>query len=195
MKVSDLFKDRVYTVSNFLSFIRIIAAPYIGWYMYRESITGDSGLRYYQLAGFAVIILSDFFDGYLARLLKQETKLGQFLDPFADKISALLIIFMITLFKEFPVWLCIFIYIREIVVFAAAVFLYSKRDVEVKPNIFGKICVAVGAATALIYTLSIDFEIYGFTLKSIFISLIVLFYILGGILYVKTYSDDYFRKK
>jgi CDP-diacylglycerol--glycerol-3-phosphate 3-phosphatidyltransferase len=195
MKIRDLFKGRVYTVSNFLSLIRIIVAPYIGWYMYLESITGDPSLRYYQLGCFAVIILSDFFDGYLARLLKQETKLGQFLDPFADKISALLIIFMITLFKEFPVWLCVFIFIREIVVFTAAVFLYSKRDVEVKPNIFGKICVAVGAVTALIYTLSMDAEILGFTLKNIFISLIVLFYILGGILYVKTYSDDYFRKK
>lgn len=194
MKVRELFDDRVFTLSNFISLSRIIAAPFMAWLMIKEAASGDKFYMMLELAVFALIIASDFFDGFFARVLKQESRLGQFLDPFADKISGLSIIILLTIYKGFPLWLTLSIWARETIFFFAAYFLFSKRDVAVKPNIFGKICVGSGALSTLIFIMSLDTVYFGYTVKDISIFLIILFYVLGGILYVKTYFNDYFKK-
>ena len=42
--------------------------------------------RWTALAIFFVAGITDFFDGYLARMMKQQSNLGQMLDPIADKL-------------------------------------------------------------------------------------------------------------
>ncbi len=195
MQVRELFQDRVFTISNLLTVIRIIAVPFIAYFMYMEAKTGDSDYQYYELAGLMVIIISDFFDGYLARLFNQVTRLGQFLDPVADKTSALTLAAFMVWLKGLPLWLYIIGCLREVIVFIASFFLYSKRDVEVKPNILGKLGAASMALCALSYTLSLSCTFAGITIKQLSVFLVLFFYLTGGILYLKTYSGYYFAKK
>jgi CDP-diacylglycerol---glycerol-3-phosphate 3-phosphatidyltransferase len=195
MEISKIFQDKVLTFSNLLTLVRIIAGPLLGYFIYKESKTGDSIYLLYELIVVCIIILSDFFDGFFARLMNQVTRLGQFLDPVADKIAGLTAMTFLVLFKGFPRWLYIVALARELLAFIAGVVLYSKMDVEVKPNFFGKLCAVALAFAGTVYIASMDYKLFGISLKNFSIFLVILFYILGGIQYVRTYARYYIEKK
>lgn len=194
MKIKDLFEDKVITVSNFLTLVRILAVPFIAYWMIREFHTGDRKYLHYQLAGFAVIIISDFFDGYLARLLGNVSRLGQFLDPVADKVTASTLAVFMVVYKGLPMWIVIVALSREVFVIFAAVFLFRLRDVEVEPNLFGKMGAASMAFCALVYTLSLPQSFLGITIKDWAIYMVLFFYVGGVLGYVRKYAGFYFEK-
>ncbi|HNX23393.1 MAG TPA: CDP-alcohol phosphatidyltransferase family protein [Spirochaetota bacterium] len=195
MKIRYLFREKVFTVSNFLTFSRIIVVPIVTYYMYMENVTGNSMYRIHQFIFFLIIVMSDFFDGFLARAFDQVSQLGQFLDPVADKICLLCIGGSLVYYKDFPLWMLIIGLCRELFFVVSALFLFYRRDVEVKPNMLGKTSVACMAFSAIIYLLSFDYMIFPHAgVKELSILLILVFYISGSILYVKTYSVHYFKK-
>ena len=195
MEVREIFQDKVLTFSNFLTLARIIAGPVLGYFIYKESQTGDSDYLMYEIIAVCIIILSDFFDGFLARLMNQVTRLGQFLDPVADKIAGLTAMTALVLFKGFPLWVCVLALAREAVAVIAGIILYRKRDIEVKPNWLGKLSAVSIAFAGTVYILSLDYEWQGISLKLFSVFLVVLFYVLGGIQCVRTYARYYIEKK
>ena len=195
MKIRDLFAENVLTVSNFLTISRVAALPFIVYYMSLESITGNRLYGYYQLVFFVIVIISDFFDGLLARSFNQVSKLGQFLDPVADKICLITLGTSLAYYKSFPIWMLGVIFIREIFVVIAAAFLFYRKDVEVEPNFLGKMSVAFMSFTAVLYLASVNFIIFGIVdVKEVCAAMTLIFYISGSILYVKTYSVYYTRE-
>lgn len=72
--------DRIFTIPNVISFIRLAAIPVFWWLVLgTEQIAAATIL-------FAVVATTDWVDGYLARRLNQVTKLGKALDPVADRL-------------------------------------------------------------------------------------------------------------
>lgn len=72
--------DRIFTVPNLVSFVRLLAVPYFWWVVLAEE-------RYGLAAGLIFIIGgTDWVDGYLARRLDQVSRLGKILDPVADRL-------------------------------------------------------------------------------------------------------------
>ncbi len=69
-------------IPNILSTLRIVLAP-IFLFMY---IQDEVVWRSLSIAVFAVAVVTDFFDGYIARMYGAQTSYGVFLDPLADKI-------------------------------------------------------------------------------------------------------------
>ncbi|OHD65636.1 MAG: hypothetical protein A2176_13410 [Spirochaetes bacterium RBG_13_51_14] len=195
MKIRDIFQDKIITFSNILTVLRIIAAPFLGYYIYKEYQTRNSAYLKYEIVLVALIVMSDFLDGFLARMMNQVTKLGQFLDPVADKFAGLIALTFLVLFKGFPLWVYLLALIREVLAVIAGIILYSKMNIEVKPNIFGKLCAVSLAVSGTVYILSLDYAWLGISLKQFSLLLVVLFYILGGILYVKTYVRYYLEQK
>jgi CDP-diacylglycerol--glycerol-3-phosphate 3-phosphatidyltransferase len=195
MKIREIFQDRILTFSNLLTIIRIFAGPILGYYIYKESQTGDSKYLMCEVIVVVIIILSDFFDGFLARMMNQVTKLGQYLDPVADKFAGLFAMTFLVLFKGFPLWVFILALTREVLAVIAGIILYTRVDVEVKPNWFGKLSAVSLAFAGTVYILSLDYELWGITLKQFSILLLVLFYVLGGIKYIKTYARYYLESK
>lgn len=195
MKIREIFQDRILTFSNLLTIIRIFAGPILGYYIYKESQTGDSKYLMCEVIVVVIIILSDFFDGFLARMMNQVTKLGQYLDPVADKFAGLFAMTFLVLFKGFPLWVFILALTREVLAVIAGIILYTRVDVEVKPNWFGKLSAVSLAFAGTVYILSLDYELWGITLKQLSIFLLVLFYVLGGIKYIKTYARYYLESK
>ncbi|HOP63311.1 MAG TPA: CDP-alcohol phosphatidyltransferase family protein [Spirochaetota bacterium] len=192
MKIRYLFMENVFTISNLLTILRVAALPFIVYYMHLESITGNKEFAYCQLGFFFVVILSDFFDGMFARSFNQVSKLGQFLDPVADKICLIILGTSLIFYKGFPVWIFAVIIARELFVVISALLLFYRKDVEVKPNIFGKLGVAFMALTGVLYFISYSFDLFGLIeAKLLTAYLTLIFYITGSILYVKTYSIYY----
>lgn len=72
----------IYTIPNFLTLLRILAIPGIVCSLYTQSFNGDwIAFGFYTLA-----CVTDFFDGYIARAMRQISMVGRFLDPIADKL-------------------------------------------------------------------------------------------------------------
>ena len=65
---------------------------------------------------FAVAAISDSLDGYLARRYGTITKLGQFLDPLADKLLVGAALLMLVIYRAFPEWAAVVIIVREVIV-------------------------------------------------------------------------------
>jgi len=89
MKIKELFTGRVWTLSNLLSVSRILLVP-VMWLLFSlERSTGQERYTLHLVVLLIVIFLTDFLDGFLARALDQVSRLGQFIDPLADKIATL----------------------------------------------------------------------------------------------------------
>jgi CDP-diacylglycerol--glycerol-3-phosphate 3-phosphatidyltransferase len=77
---------------NGLAFLRLLIAPLMYLLLVnRELFTGihPTWLDYWAAFLFVLASITDFFDGYIARSLGQVTKLGEILDPLADKMLTL----------------------------------------------------------------------------------------------------------
>ena len=99
------------TVSNLLSLSRILISP-----LTAAAIL--AGGNYIPLALFLFTIASatDFFDGYFARKFNTKTKLGAFLDPFADKVLVLSTFFAFYLVGVVQLWMILIIAARDILI-------------------------------------------------------------------------------
>ena len=85
-------KKKIVTVPNALSFYRLLAFPLILWFI----ISGKEQL----FAIFLIInLVTDFLDGLIARIFKQETALGAKLDSFADDLTYILAFTGLLVFK------------------------------------------------------------------------------------------------
>ncbi len=156
MTFRELFQYRVLTISNFLSLSRVIAIPLL-WHYTEKSLT-QSVYIYYALGVAFYMVLSDFLDGFLARLLGQETPLGQYLDPLADKLGVISTLFLLYLNKGLPLWFVIFILIREIAGLFFGSFLLFRRNLLGKPNYWGKFGVFFISISFLFYLLDWQYK-------------------------------------
>jgi CDP-diacylglycerol--glycerol-3-phosphate 3-phosphatidyltransferase len=77
---------------------------------------GSTGARVASFAVFLVASLSDSLDGYLARKNNQITRLGQFLDPTADKLLVGAALVALVAERRFPLWAAIILGVREVAV-------------------------------------------------------------------------------
>lgn len=72
--------NRILTIPNAISFVRVLAVPYFWWLIIVEDNVALAGWLIAVVAG------TDWLDGYLARRLDQVTELGKALDPIADRL-------------------------------------------------------------------------------------------------------------
>jgi CDP-diacylglycerol--glycerol-3-phosphate 3-phosphatidyltransferase len=92
----------LWTVPNILTILRLLAAPGIAvMFLYFARPWAD----WLALVLFLVAAITDFFDGYLARLWKQESRLGAMLDPIADKAMVVIALLVITGYSGMDPWL------------------------------------------------------------------------------------------
>ena len=105
----------IFKIPNILTIGRLIMVPVLVFFFYLPGQFGD----WLTCGVFVLASFTDFVDGFLARLLKQQTKLGELLDPIADKIlvvTALVLLVMNNLIQDLSVIAAIIIICREILV-------------------------------------------------------------------------------
>ena len=105
----------MHNLPNILTFFRIAILPVIiGLFFIPEAWAAWTALGFYTIAS-----ITDFLDGYLARKMKTESALGQFLDPIADKIFIASLLLVIVGFDRLDgIWMipAILIFMREFLV-------------------------------------------------------------------------------
>ena len=100
---------------NYLTIGRIIIVPIFVFAFYLPGFYGDI----LPFALFVIASFTDFLDGLLARMYKEESKLGELLDPIADKIivaTALILLVMDQTIRNYEVIAAIIILTREILI-------------------------------------------------------------------------------
>ncbi len=116
---------------NMLTYSRIVAVPVVVGCMYAQSIgEGPLWLRWVALAVFIVAGVTDFLDGYYARIWDQSSAFGRMLDPIADKLlvaSCLLMLAADGTIKGWSLWAAIVILCREILVSGLREYLAALR--------------------------------------------------------------------
>ena len=101
----------LWTVPNILTILRLLAAPGVAvMFLYFHRPYAD----WCALILFMGAAITDWFDGYLARTWKQETKLGAMLDPIADKAMVGTAMICLSILDRMPWWITIVILAREI---------------------------------------------------------------------------------
>lgn len=118
---------------NILTTLRIVLIPiFLSFLLYN--------LYGYALGIFTIAAITDFLDGAIARAKHQETELGKFLDPIADKflLVSSFIVFAINGFV--PKWLSIVIISRDIIIITGwLVLFFITHHAKVEPSLPGKI--------------------------------------------------------
>ena len=120
------------TLPNLLTLLRICVAPFL----VAAILEGEYGLSF---GLFVAAGLTDALDGTLARVLKQRSQLGQYLDPVADK-ALLSTLFLVLMHQGLiPVRVTVLVFGRDVGILLVAAILHAAigRN-EFKPSIFGK---------------------------------------------------------
>jgi cardiolipin synthase len=102
-----LVTDRVLTLPNVLSLLRLVFVPIFAWLI----LSRHDG---YALAVLAISGITDYLDGALARRWGQVSRVGQLLDPFADRLYILSTLLGLAWREVIPWWLVVALVGRDV---------------------------------------------------------------------------------
>ena len=124
--------SQVLTAPNQLTLLRMIFVPFIVIHLVE-------GRYLWALIVFVVAGFSDGLDGLLARRLHQQTLLGQYLDPIADKLLLSSIFLVLSILHKIPWKYTVLVFSRDISILAASAVLFAIAGLRnFRPSIFGK---------------------------------------------------------
>ena len=118
---------------NCLTLFRILTIPifleFLAYHYYWQA------LLVFAIGGF-----TDFLDGFVARRMNQQTALGTYLDPVADKLLVITSFIMLGSIGGIPVWLAVVVVFRDvlIVVGYAIIYFWVEERLQVRPSLIGK---------------------------------------------------------
>lgn len=126
-KSSTRTRSKNWSLPNILTYGRVVAVPIVVGLMFWPE---QDWARWTALGIFALAAVTDFFDGYLARIWSLQSSLGRMLDPIADKLlvgACLLMLTVIDQISGLSVWAAMIILLREILVSGLREFLAELR--------------------------------------------------------------------
>jgi cardiolipin synthase len=138
---------------NYITLLRVILIPFfINFMIY--------GYYPEALLVFIVACITDALDGLLARLLKQQTELGAFLDPMADKLLILSAFITLALFGRLPFWLVLIVISRDAILTLGGIIIYFSTDtLRIKPSIIGKTTTVLQLLVVSLSLVSMSYQI------------------------------------
>jgi cardiolipin synthase len=124
--------SQLLTYPNQLTLLRMSFLPFI----VIKLVDGHYGVA---LILFILAGMSDGLDGLLARALKQQTVLGQYLDPIADKMLLSTVFLVLSILHKIPWKYTVVVFSRDISILAASTVLFAIAGLrDFRPSIFGK---------------------------------------------------------
>ena len=132
---------QILTAPNQLTLLRMIFLPFIVINVVKHDFK-------WALALFILAGLSDGLDGLLARTLHQQTVLGQYLDPIADKLLMSTMFLVLSIERQIPWKYTVVVFSRDISILLISGVLFMIAGLrDFRPSIFGKAntCAQIGA--------------------------------------------------
>jgi cardiolipin synthase len=124
--------SQLLTAPNQLTLLRMMFLPFVVIKLVEGHY--ELALILFVLAG-----ISDGLDGLLARTLKQQTVLGQYLDPIADKLLLSTMFLVLSILHRIPWKFTVLVFSRDVSILLASAVLYAIAGLrDFRPSIFGK---------------------------------------------------------
>ena len=124
--------SQILTAPNQLTLLRMVFVPFIVIHLVE-------GRYLWALAVFMIAGFSDGLDGLLARKLHQQTLLGQYLDPIADKLLLSSMFLVLSILHKIPWKFTVLVFSRDTSILAASAVLFAIAGLRnFRPSIFGK---------------------------------------------------------
>jgi len=143
-------RNRIWTISNFLSFSRLLFLIPALYYLHQNTPHGN-----WVATGFLLLSgATDWGDGFLARKLRQQSELGRIIDPLMDKICIGAVTIYLTLFRDFPAWFLLLILSRDFIIITLGLLMTSRQHKVPESNWYGK--VTVTAMAIVLFTFVLD---------------------------------------
>jgi cardiolipin synthase (CMP-forming) len=118
----DASLDRIATVPNLLSLIRILLIPVFVMLLLHHG-TEEPGLIL-----LAAVVATDWVDGYVARHTGQVSNVGKLLDPVADRLALTAALVTLVVRDAFPLWAALLVIVRDgLILVAGAILLFRSR--------------------------------------------------------------------
>jgi len=117
---------------NLLTLMRLIFVPFVVVAIQQRNYT-------WALVIFVAAGITDGLDGLLARVLKQKTTLGQYLDPIADKMLLSTVFLVLSVVDKIPWKFTVLVFSRDVCILLVSGVLYTIAGLrDFRPSIFGK---------------------------------------------------------
>ena len=165
----------ILTPANQLTLLRLALVPVFALCMFYDRPG-------WALVAFAAAAVTDLLDGLVARWFRQQTTLGAWLDPMADKLLLLTMFVMLTIpfgqSNRLPIWLTVIVISRDVgIILTVAIVNLAVGPRTFRPSIFGKAATAIYLVTGVVtllfnYLRQPSAVVRGFVFASLAITLI-----------------------
>ncbi len=129
-------EDRIFTVPNLLSLIRLLLIPvfFVLYVFAGQPVAG--------MVVFAVAASTDWIDGKVARATGAVTKLGRVLDPFVDRLLLIFGVIAVFLTGRLPLWIMVLLFARDIILGILTLSMKKKTGNDLTVSYVGKFATA-----------------------------------------------------
>lgn len=149
------------SLADKVSSVRIILIPvFVSLLIYSGKLPP---LKPFAIAVFFLAVLSDFFDGLVARIKKEKSELGQIIDPLADKLLLLSAFVSLYLLPHFHIylWVVLIVVSRDVIILMGFIVLHMlKVEITITPSIWGKLTTFFQMLTVLWILMGIPFYFF-----------------------------------
>jgi len=133
---------------NTLTLIRVLLIPIFVILIMNHSFK-------WALITFAIAGITDGLDGLLARLTRQKTELGAFLDPIADKLLLISAYLTLAIIEILPGWLSVIVITRDIIILLGIlVIMLISHPPQIRPSFISKVTTTFQILTVLLALLT-----------------------------------------
>ncbi|MCF6268166.1 MAG: CDP-alcohol phosphatidyltransferase family protein [Melioribacteraceae bacterium] len=127
-------------ISNLISISRILLVFPTAYFL--SKINENDFYRIIVILFFVGAFVTDLLDGFIARKYNQITEFGKIIDPLADKIYVILIVFQLFWMGEIPIYYFWIIILRDVIIFFGGIYVSRIIGKVLPSNLLGKITVA-----------------------------------------------------
>ena len=132
------------TIPNLLTILRVLLTPVLVIFLLQDRLIA-------ALIVFIVAGITDGLDGLIARLYRQKSRLGAFLDPLADKVLLATTYVLLAVKSLVPSWLTVIVLSRDVLILLG-IFVLFMQDLpfEIRPTIASKLTTCSQIFTAVV---------------------------------------------
>ncbi|MGN1133266.1 MAG: CDP-alcohol phosphatidyltransferase family protein [Oscillospiraceae bacterium] len=181
-------KKEYFTIPNIMGYFRILMIPiFLILYLNAETTSG-------YVVAFAVLIVSmltDFFDGKIARRFNMVTDFGKALDPVADKLTLGTLAIAVTSHYPFMIAFFVLFLIKELYMLSMGLYLTKKKKIYYSAKWYGKICTAATDICMVVLLVFTDLPQKAANIIIVCLMALMIFTLIKYILYHQKLLQDY----